>query len=283
MTVDEVIEQLKRTTLVSVNGIVIAVVLHAIESLRDENARLSQAAEPEAVEPKDWPDAQGLWSRQGKIYAALTDRCEMMVRNINGPQWRNVCDSLRGNWLPCKVLVPSAKEPEAKPASSVMQEWTQQLSMMQQTVLLTAIRGPDGLPKYGCVKMLLRWYRRCVVLSAMDGKVLGDPCDSNGGSFTGPSLPEVTEDWESPMSEILSEYLRTLDAVPHHFQLHLMHAIEILGYKHPCERIRNWWHDAYRRLVRDMHLHPESEAQLDERLGDDRSGWLKHADAATTK
>lgn len=115
MTVDEVIEQLKRTTLVSVNGIVIAVVLHALESLRDENARLSQAAEPEAVEPKDWPDAQGLWSRQGKIYAALTDRCEMMVRNINGPQWRNVCDSLRGNWLPCKVLVPSAKEPEAKP------------------------------------------------------------------------------------------------------------------------------------------------------------------------
>jgi hypothetical protein len=55
MTVDEVIEQLKRTTLVSVNGIVIAVVLHALESLRDENARLSQAAEPEAKPEPQWP------------------------------------------------------------------------------------------------------------------------------------------------------------------------------------------------------------------------------------
>lgn len=31
----------------------------------------------------------------------------------------------------------------------------------------------------------------------------------------------------------------------------------------------------------DMHLWPETEAQLDERLGDSRSGWLKRADPAT--
>jgi len=43
---------------------------------------------------------------------------------------------------------------------------------MQQSVLLTAVRGPDGLPKYHSSKYLLRWYRRCILLSAMDGRVL---------------------------------------------------------------------------------------------------------------
>lgn len=162
----------------------------------------------------------------------------------------------------------------------VIQQWVHKLPMMQQTVLLTAIRGPDGLPKYGCIKMLLRWYRRCVLLSALDGKVLGDPCSDNGGSFTGPSVSEC-EIWEEPLCGLLDEYLRSLDAVPHHFQLHFMHAVEILGYKHPDERIRTFWNFVYQRLVKDMHLNPESEKQLDERLGDSREGWLKHADAAT--
>ena len=156
--------------------------------------------------------------------------------------------------------------------------------MMQQTVLLTAIRGPDGLPKYGCVKMLLRWYRRCVLLSAMDGKVLENPHDNNGGSFTGPSFAAgeiLNPGWEANMDEIVSEYLRTLDAIPHHFQMHFMHAVEILGYKHPDERVRGWWNRVYHRLVNDMHCHAESKADMDDRLGDNRSGWLKRADHAT--
>lgn len=120
MTVDEVIEQLKRTTLVSVNGIVIAVVVHALESLRDENARLSQAAEPEAVEPKDWPDASSVvWSRNGEAY--LFGWCEdsraerVAFIDERGRHNGYTRDLPRGNWLPCTVLVPQAKEPEAKP------------------------------------------------------------------------------------------------------------------------------------------------------------------------
>jgi hypothetical protein len=162
-----------------------------------------------------------------------------------------------------------------------MQQWTHSLPMMQQTVLLTAIRGPDGLPKYGCVKLLLRWFRRCVLLSAMDGKALTNPYDNNGGSFTGPSLEAYAENWEYHMDNIVSEYVQELDAVPHHFQLHFMHAVEILGYKHPDERIRDWWEKLYRRLVNDFHLHPETKEEMDSRLGDSRSGWLKRADLAT--
>lgn len=170
-----------------------------------------------------------------------------------------------------------------KKTNPVTQPWTHLLPMMQQTVLLTAVRGPDGLPKYGSIKMLLRWFRRCTLLSAMDGKVLLDPYDNNGGSFTGPSLPAPCEPWENAMEEIVNEYLRTLDAVPHHFQLHFMHAAEIIGYKHPNRRIRQWWYKLYSRLVNDMHLHLEQEKEMNERLGDSRAGWLKRADAATIK
>lgn len=168
--------------------------------------------------------------------------------------------------------------------SSVIQAWVSGLSMMQQTVLLTAIRGPDGLPKYGAIKMLLRWYRRCVLLSAMDGRVLSNPIDNNGGSFTGPSLQgnDELDGWAERMQTHVNQYLRDLDAIPHHFQMHFMHAAEILGYKHPVLETRMFWNGVYLRLVHDMHVWPETEAQLDARLGDSREGWLQRADAATT-
>ena len=158
---------------------------------------------------------------------------------------------------------------------------------MQQTVLITAIRGPDGVAKYAGVKMLLRWYRRCVLLSAMDRRVLSNPYFPGGGSFTGPSIDYTAFEnvketpWEELMDRVVDNYLREVDAMPHHFHLHLMHATEIAGYKHSDERIRAWWRGVYGRLVNDAHLHPETEAEMDERLGDTREGWLKRADRAT--
>jgi hypothetical protein len=169
----------------------------------------------------------------------------------------------------------------------VIQEWVWNLSFMQQTVLLTAIRGPDGLPKYGGVKMLLRWYRRCILVSSLDGTVLTNPHDDRGGSFMGPSFHRddlngrSDDNWRGPMQKIVSEYIKELDAVPHHFQLHLIHSFEIVGYKHPDKFIKGWFCDVYRRLVEDMHLWPEAEGQLDRRLNDTRAGWLERADPAT--
>lgn len=166
---------------------------------------------------------------------------------------------------------------------SVLQDWVENLTFMQQSVLLTAVRRPDGTPKYGPVKMLQRWYRRCVLLSALDDRVLTNPYDSNGGSFTGPSIKKGEADsswtWEQPMNDLVGECIKTLDALPHHFQLHFLHAAEIIGYKHPDERIRVWWCSVYHRLVRDMHLHTENE--IDKRLGDNRDDWLNSCDPAT--
>lgn len=171
---------------------------------------------------------------------------------------------------------------------SVLQEWVQCLSFMQQSVLVASIRGPDGMPKDHVSKLLIRWLRRCVLYSAFESKRCGkpswftDPETAGGGSFTGPSARERWDTigavarrapWEEQMGRVLDEYLRHLDETPHHFQLHFMHAAEILGYKHPDDRIRAWWCLCYRRLANDMHLNPETEAQMDTRLGDSEESW----------
>lgn len=80
----------------------------------------------------------------------------------------------------------------------------------------------------------------------------------------------------------ITDYLRHVDELPHHFQLHFMHAAEILGYKHPDSRIRKWWNTTYLRLVNDMHLQPESEERMDKRLGDFEEHW-RAAEEVTAK
>jgi hypothetical protein len=76
------------------------------------------------------------------------------------------------------------------------------------------------------------------------------------------------------LNEAVDEYLRSVDEIPHHFHLHFMHAAEILGYKHPSFEIREFWNTVYLRIVRDAHLNPETEAQMDKRLGDNREDWI---------
>lgn len=167
---------------------------------------------------------------------------------------------------------------------SVLQDWVQELTFMQQSVLMASIRGPDTLPKDHISKLLLRWLRRCILLSAFDGRPIMNPYYEGGGSFTGPSLSYslraysngiVASDVKSitEMSVLFDNYLSNVDQVPHHFHLHFMHAVEILGFKHPIELIRDWWYQCYLRLANDMHLRPELEEHMDKRLGDKEKDW----------
>lgn len=150
-------------------------------------------------------------------------------------------------------------------SKSVLQEWVKELTFMQQSVLITATRGPDGIQKDHISKMLLRWLRRCYLYSAFEKCVLSDPYDPRGGSFTGPCRLQL--------DEAVDVYLRSVDEIPHHFQLHLMHAAEIMGYKHPDSVIRYFWNNFYLRIVKDAHLNPETKEQMDRRLSDNESTW----------
>jgi hypothetical protein len=167
---------------------------------------------------------------------------------------------------------------------SVLQPWVNDLSFMMQSVLTSAIRGPDGMPKYTPAKMLLRWYRRCVMIDAFSGDIITSPLTDNGASFTGPSVMGCGHFgfWEPRMKEVLDGYMQSMDQLPYHYINHFRHACEILGYKHPDDAIRAWWLHLYQRQVRELHLYPESEEQLNHRLGDSKANWLDGADPATT-
>jgi len=152
---------------------------------------------------------------------------------------------------------------------SVIQEWVSDLTFMQQSVVLSAIRGLDGARKSSGIKPLVRYYRRCVLLTAFEKKALLDPYEKGGGGFTGPLSPNLTLD------DIIQSYLDEYDSLNIHFHLHFTHAAEILGYKHPNIKVRNFWNKVYNTFVKHMHLKPETEEELDKRLGDSESEWLK--------
>lgn len=169
----------------------------------------------------------------------------------------------------------------------VQQEWVLGIPFMQQSVLFAAVRAPDGLRKDHPVKVLLRWYRRCILLSAFDKRVLDDPFILGGGSFTGPferlHAIEIIgrdihpADWSRVKHGIFDGmrkvYLRYVDEMPHHFQLHFMHAAQIVGVHHDNELIRQWWAEFYHMIVNDAHLHPETPAEMNLRLSDNCEAW----------
>jgi len=168
--------------------------------------------------------------------------------------------------------------------ASVLQEWVQALPLMQQTVLLMAMRGPDGRSKLGAPNALLRWYRRCVLLSAFDGEVLTDPYDLRGGHVTGPSLevtPGPPRNLMIAMEHHVVSYLKVLDAIPAQFQNDFRDAAMILGYRHPNVKISEFWRQFYRLLVQELNLMPETFEHMNKRLGDNLEHWLSVTNPAT--
>lgn len=138
--------------------------------------------------------------------------------------------------------------------------------------------------KHHPAKPLMRWYRRCVLLSAFDGRALTDPFEPGGGSFTGPVDPALIHAGEyqraKAMAQAVDAFLVARDELPLHFYTHTMHAFEILGYKYPGQETREFWIDVYCRMVHAFHLWPETETQMDLRLGDDIEAWKMREDCA---
>lgn len=170
----------------------------------------------------------------------------------------------------------------------ILQDWVRVLPLMQQGVMMNALRGADGTAKYGSTKYLLRFYRRCVLNFAMNAPSRQwDPIVPGGGSYMGPSIIGIDDgrydgNWEPTMEHIVQEFVQTLDALPHHFVQHLRHGIQIVGCHHPDARVRSWWRVLYLRLVSDEHLRPESDEDMNSRLSDDYEEWRRRSDDAVS-
>lgn len=152
---------------------------------------------------------------------------------------------------------------------SVQPEWCLLLPVQQQSVLLIAARGPDGINKLHPCKAVHRAYRACILVAARKGRML-QWGESTGDSFMSLASFSNKNSW----AEDVDDFFRGVDSLPHHYYQHLMLGAEILGYKHPDSRFRERWYGFYLRCVENLHLNPETEEEINSRLCDwNREGW----------
>lgn len=152
---------------------------------------------------------------------------------------------------------------EARAVLSVQPAWCLSLPLQQQSVLLLAARGPDGVAKAHPCKPIVRAYRGTVLVAAARRRELrwGEKADS----FM--SLDRFADDraWHNDTIAFFDH----VDELPHHYLMHLAHGAEIAGYKHPDDRFRRRWLSFYEAVCEDAHVVPESESLLDRRLNDE--------------
>lgn len=166
---------------------------------------------------------------------------------------------------------------------SVLEEWVMKLPLMQQSVLCSALRGPDGFPKNCDAKYLLRYLRGVILVPARPEFIAEGRDDvfmikqDRYYNTRGPSVRvhKAGEVFMSPFMQACGAYLSDLDPYPLHFITHLAHAAEIVGYRMPIfpdeedrlgQTIRWQWNWFYAETCRALHMKPEQLDELDERL-----------------
>ena len=156
---------------------------------------------------------------------------------------------------------------------SVFPHWMADLPMQQQSVLVLALRGPDGIRKHHPCKDVVRAYRGSVLMAAKFGRSLdfGEAADT----FMSMDKIAVPPEWEAAMRA----FFEHIDELPHHYIAHLMHGAHILACHHPSRALKDRWRWFYRCAVDDAHLLPEPDEVMNERLGD----WgRRHWDGAAS-
>lgn len=138
--------------------------------------------------------------------------------------------------------------------SSVLQDWVMELPLRMQGTLLTGIRGCDLTPKYPLDSMerkLVGWIRWCVMNPADPREV-----DAEAGCFFISVCPIVKP-------SALGHY-------PWHWISHIVHCLEVIGYKHPDRRIAELAIGLYCKFVHSFHMNVETEFQFERRMAEDR-------------
>lgn len=163
-------------------------------------------------------------------------------------------------------------------SESVQPEWCRELPLQQQSVLLLAARGPDGIAKNHPCKRLQRAYRACVLKAAYEGGLMEWGQGHYHNTFMGLDEFGSVSAWDA----VVDGFFDTADDLPHHFLMHLLHGAEILGYKHPDGRFRQRWIEFYLRGCREMHLNEEPCEQMDLRLNDwNQEHWIHRTGGST--
>jgi len=136
-----------------------------------------------------------------------------------------------------------------------MREWALQLPIRMQSTMMLGLRGPDTLTKNNNAKTLIRELRFAIIHPAFPVEVERLQTDDFMGTQSG----------YTPWSEA-EAFLADHDQYPHHWLMHFVHTIEIVGQFHPDATIRAYWFALYTELVSAFHMNPETLEQLQQRL-----------------
>jgi hypothetical protein len=145
---------------------------------------------------------------------------------------------------------------------SVLQDWVMELPLRAQGTLLTGIRGCDEAPKEwdanGVVidtpaRRLTAFMRYCI-MNPHDAREIDVP-----GAF-----------FQSDPCNSATFHASAFGHFPQHWYAHAMHVLEVIGYCHPDYVLRITCESLYKDMVKNLHLHPETRAQMMERLLEDR-------------
>ena len=134
---------------------------------------------------------------------------------------------------------------------SIYQKWVQDLSDKAQSIIVSANRGPDGETREDVMKILVRGIRKMTQVPAV-GKA-GQP-----GGYKYFELEQLRPALEAGVPDIAKYTF--------HFLQHLYEALEVVAYEHPMEKVKAEFYFAYRSIVEEMHLSPESEMQYERRV-----------------
>jgi len=172
----------------------------------------------------------------------------------------------------CRLVI-SVIDLEASKPSSVLQPWVETLGLRHQGCLLSSVRGCDSVLKEDPSKLLVRMLRGLMLRSF----------DPKPSSFIEPAHSYEHRRLRERMQAVLSNH----DHYPVHYLMHLMHAAEITGYKYPRDGIDNSdladsWKWFYEKLANCFHLQPETEEQMDRRLGACEAEFAKGQKCAST-
>lgn len=141
-------------------------------------------------------------------------------------------------------------------------DWMDDLPLQQQSVLLLATRGPDGVRKHHPCKPLIRAYRACLMKAASLGRLLRSSDEQDTFADATPLRDRAM--WDGAVRG----FFMSVDELPHHYYLHFLHGAQIMGHRHPDPVIGGLWLGVYEEGCRDMHVTPETREELDARLGD---------------
>lgn len=143
---------------------------------------------------------------------------------------------------------------------SVLQDWVMELPLREQGTLLTAVRGCDFEAKmwnstgvaYSPGRRLTAFIRWCFMVPADEREV-----DSQEGAFMMSSPPDPFKPSE-------------FGHLPEHWYAHVIHALEVIAYRHPDREINAKAYCLYEKMVHNLHLNVETMAQMIKRLSEDR-------------